>query len=90
MIPISRWQSRQSSDRNGTTLENGAIFKKGRRNTMANYLCSVRTNYFHVKDEDEFRELMSRVYGSEDNIDLWQKTYNGRRMLQYVGTDVCT
>lgn len=57
---------------------------------MANYLCSVRTNYFHVKDEDEFRELMSRVYGSEDNIDLWQKTYNGRRMLQYVGTDVCT
>lgn len=57
---------------------------------MANYLCSVRTNYFHVKDEDEFRELMSRVYGSEDNIDLWQKTDNGRRMLQYVGTDVCT
>ena len=41
---------------------------------MANYLCSVRTNYFRVKNEAEFRELMSRVYGSEDSVDLWEET----------------
>ena len=43
---------------------------------MANYLCSVRTNYFHVKDEDKFREMMSQVYGCEDSVDLWQETDN--------------
>lgn len=41
---------------------------------MANYCCAVRTNYFRVKDEDAFRELMSRAYGSEDTISLWEKT----------------
>ena len=40
---------------------------------MANYCCANRTNYFHVKDEDKFRELMSRAYGSEDSIDLWEE-----------------
>ena len=30
---------------------------------MANYCCTIRTNYFHVKDEDAFRQMMSRVYG---------------------------
>ena len=43
---------------------------------MANYLCSVRTNYFHVKDEDKFREMMSQVYGCADSVDLWQETAN--------------
>ena len=40
---------------------------------MANYCCTIRTNYFHVKDEDKFRDLMSRVYGCEDNVDLWEE-----------------
>ena len=40
---------------------------------MANYCCTVRTNYFHVKDEEEFRALMARVYGSEDSVELWEK-----------------
>lgn len=40
---------------------------------MANYCCTIRTNYFHVKDEEKFRALMYRVYGCEDNIELWQE-----------------
>lgn len=40
---------------------------------MANYCCTVRTNYFHVKDEAEFRSLMEQVYGSEDSIEVWEK-----------------
>lgn len=39
---------------------------------MANYCCAIRTNYFHVKDADEFRKNMSRVYGCEDAVDLWE------------------
>lgn len=41
---------------------------------MANYCCAVRTNYFHVKDEEKFRELMNRVCGAEDSVDLWEST----------------
>lgn len=37
---------------------------------MANYQCTVRTNYFHVEDPDEFRALMSRARGNEGSIDL--------------------
>lgn len=39
---------------------------------MANYCCTIRTNYFHVNDEKKFRELMDRVYGSEDTVELWE------------------
>lgn len=39
---------------------------------MANYCCTIRTNYFHVKDEQKFRDLMDRVYGGEDSVDLWE------------------
>ena len=39
---------------------------------MANYCCAIRTNYFHVKDADKFRKNMSRVYGCEDTVDLWE------------------
>lgn len=40
---------------------------------MANYNCVIRTNYFHVKDEEAFRALMSRVYGAEDDVELWEE-----------------
>lgn len=40
---------------------------------MANYCCTIRTNYFHVKDEEKFRALMDRAYGCEDSIELWKK-----------------
>lgn len=28
---------------------------------MANYECTVRTNYFHVKDEEAFRKLVEGI-----------------------------
>ena len=40
---------------------------------MSNCICTVRSNYFHVKDPASFRDFMSRVYGSEDRISLWQE-----------------
>lgn len=40
---------------------------------MANYCCAVRTNYFRVKDEEKFKELMSRAYAHEDQISVWEK-----------------
>lgn len=39
---------------------------------MANYECTVRTNYFHVKDEDAFRKLMEGIV-SEYGIELFEK-----------------
>lgn len=44
---------------------------------MANYCCTIRTNYFHVKNELEFRSLMEQVYGSEDTIEVWEKRDDG-------------
>lgn len=41
---------------------------------MANYNSTIRTNYFHVKDEVEFRKFMSRVHGCEDDVQLWEET----------------
>lgn len=39
---------------------------------MANYECTVRTNYFHVKDEEAFRKLMEGIV-SEYGIELFEK-----------------
>ena len=51
---------------------------------MANYRCSVRTNYFHVKDEEGFREMMSHVRGCEDDVKLWEKKDdNGNTMFAF-------
>ncbi len=40
---------------------------------MANYTCVIRTNYFRVKDPDEFRSFMGRIYGHEDTVALWEE-----------------
>ena len=40
---------------------------------MADYCCTIRTNYFHVKDDENFRALMNRVYGCEDSVELWEE-----------------
>lgn len=51
---------------------------------MANYCCTIRTNYFHVKDENAFRTFMSRVYGCEDDIELWEeKDKDGRAVFGF-------
>lgn len=40
---------------------------------MANFYGTFRTNYFHVKDETKFRDLMTHVTGTEDSVDFWEK-----------------
>ena len=51
---------------------------------MANYCCTIRTNYFHVKDDENFRALMNRVYGCEDSVELWEeKDENGRTVFGF-------
>ncbi len=51
---------------------------------MANYTCTTRTNYFHVKDPDAFRSFFQRVYGSEGCIELWEeKDADGNLMFGF-------
>lgn len=38
---------------------------------MANYNCVQRTNYFHVKDPDAFRELMKKA--DAEDLHLWEE-----------------
>lgn len=40
---------------------------------MSRYTGAVRTNYFHVKDEAEFRKLMSTVKGDNDKVDIFTR-----------------
>lgn len=37
---------------------------------MANYNCVQRTNYFHVKDPEAFRNLMTKV--EAEDLSLWE------------------
>lgn len=51
---------------------------------MAKSSCAVRTNYFHVKDENEFRDLMSRACGDKDDIVLWEdKDADGKVVFSF-------
>ena len=50
---------------------------------MANYCCAIRTNYFRVKDEEKFRELMSRVYGSEDEVSLFEEVFDNQKFFGF-------
>lgn len=42
---------------------------------MANYNCTIISNYFRVKDEDTYKELMSKVSG--DDMYLYTEERNG-------------
>ena len=53
---------------------------------MSEYICTTRTNYFHVKDPAAFREFMGRVYGSVDFISLWQETDDAGKPVFGFGT----
>ncbi len=44
---------------------------------MSNYYGVVRTNYFHVKDVEQFRALMAKTAGDEDGIELWDDEVDG-------------
>lgn len=40
---------------------------------MSNYGCAVQTNYFHVKDEIAFKELMGKVVCTEGDLDIFER-----------------
>ena len=52
---------------------------------MSNYYGVVRTNYFHVKDEEQFRALMAKTAGDEGGIELWDdvKAADGKQMFGF-------
>lgn len=53
---------------------------------MSEYICTVRSNYFHVKDPTSFRDFMGRVYGAGDRISLWQEQDEVGRPIFGFGT----
>lgn len=38
---------------------------------MANYYPITRTNYFHVKDEQQFRDLMNKIVVCDGDLEVW-------------------
>lgn len=53
---------------------------------MANYYAYTRTNYFKVKDEQKFKELMEDLTTDEVDLDLWDKTKNGETFYAFGGS----
>lgn len=39
---------------------------------MANYTCVIRTNYFHVKDEEAFRVFAEKICCNEGDVEVWE------------------
>ena len=56
---------------------------------MANYYASTRTNYFRVKDEEEFRKFMAHVSGTEDRVELWEEKDNNDNMEFRESNGIC-
>lgn len=52
---------------------------------MANYISATRTNYFHVTNEEKFKELMSRCC-SETNFELWKNNETNAYAFGCYGT----
>ena len=50
---------------------------------MANYCCATRTNYFKVKNEEEFMDFMKNVQCSEDDIQIWTIESNGTKYFAF-------
>lgn len=40
---------------------------------MANYISTMRTNYFRVKDEAVFRDFMNHIQGCEDTVEVFER-----------------
>ena len=50
---------------------------------MANYNCAVTANWFKVKDEQQFLDLMSRVYASEGTIEVASIEIDGQKLFSF-------
>lgn len=57
---------------------------------MSNYYGKVRTNYFSVTDENALRDIISRVRGSEDTVELYmEQESNGEKKFMFLcGSDI--
>lgn len=40
---------------------------------MADYICAIRTNYFHVKDEEKFRMFANKIQSTNNDFNVWEK-----------------
>lgn len=53
---------------------------------MANYIGTMRTNYFRVRDEEAFRKLMSTSVDYEGcPLQLFEKEEDGRKLFGFGG-----
>lgn len=52
---------------------------------MANYECVSRTNYFHVKDVETFREFMDTVIA--DDLHVWEEKDNDSNIVFAFGCE---
>ena len=50
---------------------------------MANYYGFTRTNYFAVKDEEKFRQLVASCRGSEENPEVWEEAVDGQTLFAF-------
>lgn len=52
---------------------------------MANYYCACRSNYFRVKNAEEFKEFFKTVRGCEDTPELWEEPQRDGTVLYAFG-----
>ena len=51
---------------------------------MANYNCTIRTNYFHAKDNEKFEQFMTHVYGEDLEV-FHSADSNGNKVYGFGG-----
>ena len=55
---------------------------------MAAYKCVIRTNWFHVKNEDKFKEFISNVYTAGGTVDIFERTAsNGKKLFCFTSPE---
>lgn len=51
---------------------------------MDKYDCTIRTNYFRVRDEKEFKAFMLHIRGSKNTVQIWErKNAKGDTMFSF-------
>ena len=54
---------------------------------MQDYYCVVKSNYFHVKDVEKFKEVIRKTEGYEHDLNVWEQT--DEKGLPIFGFGVC-
>ena len=54
---------------------------------MANYYGNTRTNYFRVRDEKAFKEVMESIVAYEDSVEYWEKEIDGETYYAFGAHD---